>query len=187
MNWKNYSHLKGKHAFLSPSRYHWLQYDDDKLVMTYRNHKKAALGTKYHSLASELIKLAIRLPNTDAPLNSFVNDAIGFKMDSEVMLYYSPNCYGTVDAISFHKGRLRIHDLKTGVSPASMAQLLIYAGLFCLDYALTPNDLDNVILRIYQNNELLEYEPSVVEIFDVVRKIVDADKVLLSIDDSGVL
>lgn len=187
MNWKNYSHLKGKHAFLSPSRYHWLRYDEDKLVTTYRNHKKAALGTKYHALASEMIKLAIRLPNTDASFNSFVNDAIGFKMDSEVMLYYSPNCYGTADAIAFHDSRLRIHDLKTGMSPGSMAQLLIYAGLFCLDYALKPDELDSVVLRIYQDKELFEYAPSVDEIFDVVRKIVDSDKVLLSIDDSGVL
>ena len=186
MNWKNYSHITG-HAFLSPSRYHWLNYDHDKLVVTYRNHKKAALGTRYHKVASELIKLALRLPNTEASINSFVNDAIGFRMDSEVVLYYSPNCYGTVDAISFHKGVLRIHDLKTGMSPGAMGQLIIYAGLFCLDYSLKVDELEAVFLRIYQESELIEYHPTVEDIFDVVQKIIESDKIVMSIDSDGVL
>ena len=186
MNWKNYEHISG-HAFLSPSRYHWLNYDRDKLMVTYRNHKKAALGTRYHKVASELIKLALRLPNTEASINSFVNDAIGFKMDSEVMLYYSPNCYGTADAISFHKRVLRIHDLKTGISPGAMGQLIIYAGLFCLDYSLKANELEDVFLRIYQESELIEYHPTVDDIFDVVQKIVESDKIVMSIDSDGVL
>jgi hypothetical protein len=182
MEWKNYSHLSGSHAFLSPSRHHWLNYTNEKLILTYRNHRKAALGTKYHALASDLINLAVRLPSTPASLNSFVNDAIGFKMSSEVLLYYSPNSYGTVDAISFYDGVLRIHDLKTGVTPGSMNQLMIYAALFCLDYSLRPDEITTIVLRIYQEGEIIEYEPTVEEVFDVTRKLIEADKILKSIE-----
>jgi len=187
MIWKNYSHLKNTHAFLSPSRYHWLNYSEDRLVQTYQNHKKISLGTKYHALAAELIALAVRLPNTAASLNSFVNDAIGFKMNPEVLLYYSPNCYGTTDAISFFDGRLRIHDLKTGVSTPSMNQLLIYAGLFVLDYGVSTRELKETELRIYQNSEVTEFFPSSKEVFDVVATIIQSDKIISKIDEKTVL
>ena len=38
MNFKSHSHLEGKHAFLSASKYHWINYDEDKLVATFKNH-----------------------------------------------------------------------------------------------------------------------------------------------------
>ena len=91
MNWKNYSHLEGTHAFLSPSKHYWLNYEPEKLVSSYKNFKKISLGTKYHKLAADLITLAIRLPNTAATFNSFVNDAIGFRMQAEVVLFHSYN------------------------------------------------------------------------------------------------
>lgn len=182
MNWKSYSHLKNSHAFLSPSRYAWINYDEEKLVRTYNNFRKVSLGSKYHDLASRLIKMAIRLPNTAASINSFVNDAIGFRMDSEVILYYSLNCYGTADAISFKDGVLRIHDLKTGMSPASMNQLLIYAGLFVLDYQVKEKDLKGVELRIYQNDEVTEFSPVPRDVFDVAAIIVKADKIINQLD-----
>ncbi len=178
MIWKNYSHLEGTHAFLSPSKHYWLNYSEEKLITSYRNFKKIALGTRYHALAAELIKLAVRLPNTSATFNSFVNDAIGFKMKPEVLLFYSVNCYGTADAISFYDGVLRIHDLKTGSSRSSMNQLLIYAGLFCLDYKMKPKDINEIILRIYQEEEVLEYVPTVGDVFDVVERIVEADRII---------
>ena len=187
MIWKNYSYLEGTHAFLSPSRYHWLNYPPEKLVERYKNHKRISLGTKYHALAAQLIKLAVRLPNTSASLNSFVNDAIGFKMDPEILLYYSVNCYGTADAISFNDGILRIHDLKTGTSPASMSQPLIYAGLFCLDYQLKFKELKEVNLRIYQNEETLEYEPDISDVFDIAKKIVESDNIIKEAEKAGVL
>lgn len=187
MIWKSYSHLKNSHAFLAPSRYHWLNYSEDKLIQTYKNHKKVGLGTEYHEVASRLINLAIRLPNTAASFNSFVNDAIGYKMDSEVLLYYSPNCYGTVDAISFNKGLLRIHDLKTGTAGTSMNQLLIYASLFVLDYGVSTRELKGVELRIYQNSEVTEFFPSPKEVFAVVSVIVRSDKIINKIDEKIVL
>lgn len=178
MNWKNYSHLKNTHAFLSPSRHYWINYTPDKLVTTYENHRKVQLGTMYHTLAEQLISLAVRLPNTSATFNTFVNDAIGFRMKPEVVLYYSENCYGTADAISFHEGVLRIHDLKTGASPGSLNQLLIYAGLFFLDYAVDPREIKDIHLRIYQNEEVLEYNPRVEDILDIVEKIKEANRII---------
>jgi len=178
MIWKNYSHLKNTHAFLSPSRHYWINYTPDKLITTYENHRKVQLGTMYHTLAEQLISLAVRLPNTSATFNTFVNDAIGFRMKPEVVLYYSENCYGTADAISFHEGVLRIHDLKTGASPGSLNQLLIYAGLFFLDYAVDPREIKDIHLRIYQNEEVLEYNPRVEDILDIVEKIKEANRII---------
>lgn len=187
MNWKSYSHLKNTHSFLAPSKYHWINYTPEKLVSTYENYKKIALGTQYHALAAELITLAVRLPNTMASFNSFVNDAIGFKMKSEVLLFYSDNCYGTADAISFSDGVLRIHDLKTGRSPTSINQLLIYAGLFCLDYVVEPKEIKEIHLRLYQNEEITELSPTIRDIFDVVAKIEEAEKIIESVNKDGVL
>jgi len=187
MIWKNYSHLKDTHSFLSPSRYHWLRYDEAKLIERYRRHSAIILGTRYHRIAEELISLAIRLPDIPVALNMFVNDAIGFGMSPEVILYYSPNCYGTADVISWVDGTLRIHDLKTGISPASMDQLLVYAALFCLDYKVKLRELSNVYLRIYQGEEIIMFDPSPREIFDVTKKIVEADKIINKIEEEGIL
>ena len=61
----------------------------------------------------------------------YVNDAIGFKMTPEQILYYSDNCFGTADAILFRNNFLRIHDLKTGkISGTHGAAFEIYAALF---------------------------------------------------------
>ena len=187
MNWKSYSHLENTHAFLSPSKHYWLNYTPEKLVSTYENYKKIALGTQYHSLASELITLAVRLPNTSASFNSFVNDAIGFKMKAEVLLFSSSYCYGTADAVSFSDGVLRVHDLKTGRSPASINQLLIYAGLFCLDYVIEPREVKEIHLRLYQNEEIIELSPSIEDIYDVVTRIEEAEKIIESVETGGVL
>lgn len=184
MNWKNYSHLSGSHAFLSASKHYWLNYTDEKLISSYQNFQKVRLGTRYHSLAENLISLAVRLPDTGTTLNSFVNDAIGFRMTPEVVLYYSPNAYGTADAISYHNKLLRIHDLKTGVTPAAMDQNLIYAALFCLDYREVPEE---IILRIYQNDEILEHSPSYEEIREVGDKIIAFDRLIDHINEQAIL
>lgn len=185
MNWNAYSALEGSHAFLSPSKYYWVNYPPDKLAKSYENHKKILMGTRLHSLASELIKLRIRLPNTTATLNQFVNDAIGFGMETEKVLYYSPRCYGTADAILFDEqsGTLRIHDLKTGATPASMQQVMIYAGIFYLEYKIFASNLKEVILRLYQNDSLTEYVPALEDVLAVSEKIAVADKILKMLDE----
>lgn len=147
----------GSHAFLSPSKGAWVNYDDEKLDFAFSQHEAAAKGTRLHDLAAQLIKEGIKLPRTNVTLNLHVNDAIGFRMTPEQILYYSDNFWGTTDAISFRveKGvkKLRIHDLKTGVNPCSFQQLDIYGALFCLEYRENPFELE-MEWRIYQNDEI---------------------------------
>lgn len=129
-------------------------------------------GTRLHALAAELIMMKVKLPKTKATLNMYVNDCIGFHMKPEQLLFYSDKCFGTADAISFNKKKLRIFDLKTGSHKASPNQLCIYAALFCLEYKKDPKDID-IELRIYQNNEVSVIEPSyefIQEIMDKIRR-----------------
>jgi hypothetical protein len=110
----------------------------------------------------------------------YVNDALGFRMQSEQILYYSPNCFGTADSISFRANLLRIHDLKTGVTPASEHQLEVYAALFCLEYQFKPFDI-NMQLRIYQNDEVRETVPDPDVIAHIMDKIITFDKRIVAI------
>lgn len=183
MKWNNHANIEGTHAFLSASNYHWLNYSDEKLVAVFRNRLATARGTELHDFASRCIKLKQKLPRSDKALNSFVNDAIGFNMDSEIPLFYSMNCYGTADAIYFGKQRgserllLRIHDLKTGDIPAKMDQLMVYTSLFCLEYGIKPGEID-IELRIYQGREVLFYNPMPEEILPIMDKIIRYSKIL---------
>lgn len=174
MNFNNHSRLEGAHAFLSASQHHWLRYTDEKLISRYRSIQSTLMGTKLHEFASQCINLNQKLPRSKRTLNSFVNDAIGFRMKSEVVLYYSDNCFGTADAISFNEkdNLLRIHDLKTGVTPASMDQLMVYAAIFCYEYNKNPMDL-KFELRIYQCDEIIVHEPlgeEIKDIMDIIKR-----------------
>ena len=134
-------------------------------------------GTELHAFAYDCIRLGIKLQKSKSTLNLYVNDAIGFKMTSEQILYYSENCFGTCDAISFRKNFLRIHDYKSGEIPASMNQLKVYAAIFCLEYSITPSDID-IELRLYQSDEILVCEPYSEEIFAIMDKIITSDKII---------
>lgn len=134
-------------------------------------------GTALHELAAKLIELGQKLPKSKKTLNMYVNDAIGFKMKPEQVLYYSNNCFGTADAISFRNNILRIHDLKTGFTPAHMEQLLIYAALFCLEYKVKPSEIQ-FELRIYQNDEIAIMNPTAEDIVPIIDKIITFDKVI---------
>lgn len=179
MKWIKHSSLEGTHAFLSASGHSWLNYDDEKLVKTYYSYLAKLRGTELHEIAADLIRHKIKLEPNGKTFNMYVNDAIGFKMDPEVVLYYSPFCYGTADAIRYdpNKKFLRIHDLKTGNVPASMDQLLIYAGLFFLEYDIEVRETD-VELRLYQNDDILIANPGIDNIIPVMDKIVSSNKVL---------
>lgn len=178
MNFNDHSKLAGLHAFLGASKYHWINYDESKLANTYANHLATLKGTELHDFASQCIKLGQKLPSRpQKTLSLFVNDAIGYKMESEQVLYYSNNCFGTADAISFRNGLLRIHDLKTGSTPAHMEQLMIYAALFCLEYRYKPIDIQ-IELRLYQNNDVIGYIPEPEEIQSICDKIIAFDKVI---------
>lgn len=177
MNFKPHYDLAGQHAFLGASKYHWINYDEDKLRATFSNHLATLRGTELHDFAAHCIRLRQKLPRSNKTLNMYVNDAIGFQMTPEQPLFFSENCFGTADAISFKNGLLRIHDLKTGVTPAHMEQLKIYTALFCLEYNVKPGEIDTE-LRIYQCDDVDICEPTVDEILPIMDKIITFDKLI---------
>ena len=181
MNFNRHLNLEGLHAPFSPSKSSWLRYDDDKAVEVYLNQKATEMGTRLHAWAKETIDLGIKQPRSKKTIYSYVNDAIGFKMSTEVVLYYSDRFFGTADAISFRNRMLRIHDLKTGKIPAHMEQLEVYAALFCLEYKIKPGDID-MELRIYQNDQILYHNPTAEDILPIMDRIIQLDKVLENID-----
>lgn len=180
MKFNEHHNLVGQHAFLGASKYHWVNYTDDKLIEAYSRYTAAQRGTILHDFAAQCITLGQKLPRSKKTLNMYVNDAIGYRMTPEQPLYYSENCFGTADAISFRDGFLRIHDLKTGITPTHIEQLLIYAALFCLEYRTKPSEIE-VELRIYQNDQVLIHNPEVDEIAPIIDKIISFDKLLKQI------
>jgi len=175
MNFNKHYDLRGEHAFLSASKYHWLNYSEDKITDAYRKFLAIQQGTVLHDFARQCIDLRQKLPKSKKSLNCFVNDAIGFRMSTEQPLFYSVNAFGTADAICFRDETLRIHDLKTGVSPVSMRQLEVYAALFCLEYKIEPTKI-NIELRIYQSDEILVHKPEREEIREIMEKIIFFNK-----------
>lgn len=184
MNFVKHSNLNGLHAPFSPSQSSWLRYDDDKALEVYNNRKAAERGTKLHAWAKDTIDLGIKQPKSKKTIYAYVNDAIGFRMDTEVVLYYSDRFFGTADSISFRDGFLRIHDLKTGKLPVHMEQLEIYAALFCLEYKVKPGDIQ-IELRIYQNDEIIYHNPTAEDIVPIMDKIVHLNKMLSKLDEEG--
>lgn len=175
MNFNKHFDIEGQHAFLSASKYHWVNYDEEKLDVAYTRYLATQKGTRLHAFACECIRLGIKLPKSKKTLNLYINDAIGFKMETEQTLYYSDNCFGTADTISFRQNFLRIHDLKTGSSPTSIRQLEIYTALFCLEYNFKPTDID-IELRLYQSDEVLVHVPHPENILYIMDKIITFDK-----------
>ena len=180
MNFNKHLNLEGRHAFLSASKHHWIRYDETKVIDSFSNFLATQKGTVLHNFAADCIKLGQKLPKSQKTLNMYVNDAIGYKMKPEQVLFYSENCFGTADAISFRNGLLRIHDLKTGVTPAHMDQLMVYTALFCLEYKVKPNDID-IELRLYQSDEILYHKPTAEDIVPIMDKIITFDKLIAKI------
>ena len=176
--------LEGLHAFLSPSNYHWVNYSDEKLQQRYFTAMAAKRGTDLHNFAHQAVKLGIKLPKSEKTLNMYVNDVIGYKMFTEVPLYYSENCFGHADAISFRNNKLKISDLKTGITPASHMQLQVYAALFCLEYSIDPFDIQ-IELRIYQNDAISYYEAEPEYILKLIKTIIDFDLKIESYKNGG--
>lgn len=185
MRFNRHYNLEGSHAIFSPSQSSWLRYDDDKAVEVYLNKKAAEMGTKLHQWAKDTIDLGIKQPKSKKTIYAYVNDAIGFKMDTEVVLFYSERFFGTADSISFRNNCLRIHDLKTGKLPVHMEQLMIYAALFCLEYKIKPGEIE-MELRIYQNDEILYHNPTAEDILPIMDKIIRLDKLLEKITNEEV-
>ncbi len=176
MNFNSHSNLEGMHAFLSPSKSSWVNYEDLQVIEMFHARTAAARGTRLHKLAHDLIREKMKMPlSPKTTFNMYVNDALGFKMTPEQTLFYSSNAFGTADAISFRQNLLRIHDLKTGEKETTMRQLEVYAGLFCLEYAYRPFDIQ-IELRIYQNDAVRVAEPDPGDIAHIMNRIVTFDK-----------
>lgn len=181
MFFNNHINLEGLHAPFGASKSSWLRYSDEKIVEVYNNLQAAEMGTRLHEWAKQTIDLGIKQSRSKKTIYSYVNDAIGFNMSTEVILFYSERFFGTADAISFRNNFLRIHDLKTGKRPVHMEQLEIYAALFCLEYKVKPGDI-RMELRIYQNDEILVHEPTAEDILPIMDKIVHVNKMLEKIE-----
>ena len=190
MKFNDHWQLQGKHAFLGASKWHWINYDPDKVLISYQNWEAVERGTKLHELAANMIKFKVKAQKSKQTFNTYVNDAITMDLKPEVVLYYSDNVFGTADAIRFDERNrfLRIHDLKTGSTPAHMEQLLIYAALFCLEYHIDPMQIQ-IELRIYQSNQVmicnLESDANLqIEVKDIMNKIRDFDRILSEYQES---
>lgn len=177
MIWNNHSEDTDDHAFLSPSNYHWINYDIPKLINVFKNDYAKKEGVIMHEFAATAIEKKYKLAKSKKTLNLYINDCIGFNMRPEQRLFYSFNAFGTTDAISFKDNILRIFDLKTGVVRASFKQLEVYAALFCLEYTIDPKNI-SIHLRIYQNNEYLEHYPESDHIQSIMDRIVEFDQVI---------
>lgn len=177
MKFNKHFELQGRHAFLSASKYHWVNYDEEKLAQSFATAMAAQRGTELHALAHDLIRHRVKLRESKRTLNMYVNDAISYRMTPEQTLFYSENAFGTADAISFRNDVLRISDLKTGTSPASVKQLEVYAAFFCLEYGFAPFEIGTE-LRIYQNDEVLVYEADPTDLAHIMDQAVTFDKII---------
>jgi len=148
--------VEGTHAFLSPSKYHWLRDDAAKLISRLENARATERGTRLHAWAAEAITWERYQPRDGDYICQYINDALDLGLQPEVQLFYSYNCFGTADTIGFipAKSFLRVHDLKTGVTKPSFDQLYVYAAVFCLEYDLRPFEVYGE-LRIYQDAEIM--------------------------------
>ena len=185
MRFNNHYNLTGLHAPFSASSSSWLRYDDEKAIEIYNNKKAAERGTKLHQWAKDTIDLKIKQPRSNNTLYAYVNDAIGFRMDTEVILFYSERFFGTADAISFRNNVLRIHDLKTGKVgkiESHLEQLEVYAALFCLEYKVKPGEI-KIELRVYKNDEVVRHEPTAEDILPIMDKIVHLNKILEKLEN----
>ena len=149
-----------------------------------RSSKKEVLLSliEDYRIPGYIIDKAINYDEVFDNLAVYVCDAIGYHMIPEQILYYSDDCFGTADAITpldmvFKQKLLRIHDLKTGTTPAHIDQLMIYAALFLLEYNTKPHEID-IELRIYQNSEVLCHTPSAEDLVPIMDRIITADKIL---------
>lgn len=184
MKFYDHRNLNGLHAPFTASQPTWLRYDDEKAAEVYSNMKAAKMGTRLHEWAAETIKLGLKQPKSKKTIYAYINDAIGYKMEPEVVLFYSDRFFGTADAICFRNGVLRIHDLKTGKIgkiESHMEQVEVYAALFCLEYKVRPSDI-KIELRIYKNDEVIVWNPTEEDISPIMEKIIHLDKLLEEID-----
>lgn len=178
MRFRKHSRLEGQHAFLSPSSYHWINYDEEKLAFRYRALRAALEGMEQHRFAAVAIEEKSVQDDESNTVGLYINQSIQFYLVPEVVLYYSPNAFGTADAIAWRHKRLRISDLKTGVTRVSFHQLEVYAALFFLEYKISPFSARAIELRMYKDNGCDLYEAFPEDIQAIMDKIVRFDIII---------
>jgi hypothetical protein len=179
MRFNKHLRFRGEHAFLSPSNYHWINYSPNRLTERWT----AAQASAWVSLSTRVCNgrdQSWRLSDHSGILGLYINDCIHYRMETEQVLFYSENCFGTADAIAFRYKTLRISDLKTGFTKASVHQLEVYAALFCLEYGINPEDI-NIELRIYQDPEVSVFDADPEDIRLIMDKIVEFDSLIQTI------
>lgn len=94
-------------------------------------------------------------------VKQYINDCIVDGMEPEHEFVLSDDFKGTADAFLYDPANkvIRIYDLKTGTGKAHIEQLMIYEALFCITENVNPFDIYSN-LRIYQNGEIIEVEPT---------------------------
>lgn len=179
---------QNSHAYLSASQHSWLNYTDQRMRDVFFDRLMAQRGTELHAFAERANKLGLKMPRNHQTINEFINDGLGCDMSSEVMLFYSPNCYGTADLIGYNEKKklLRIFDLKTGIIPVKeFGQLHIYGALFCLEYGVNPEDI-SFEFRIYQDDEVkIDDSFTNEDIRDIMTKIVHFDNILTAMQEEA--
>src|SRR3954462_2816448 len=178
LRFRKHSHLEGQHAFLSPSTYHWINYDAEKLAFRYKTMRAALEGMEQHRYAAIAIEEQEVQDDETTTVGMYINQCIQYRMSPEVVLYFSPNAFGTADAISYRYRILRISDLKTGATRTSEHQLEVYAALFCLEYEIDPFSMRGIELRIYQDGRVFPYDADPYFIRGIMDKIIKFDTIL---------
>lgn len=205
--------LEGKHAVFGGSNWRWINYENDEdFIRALISRQATEIGTGVHSYARKHISRGFKVGNTKDAKNdlllylledcgipeyaidisslfdnmrNYINDAVGFHMTPEVPIKFADNVFGTADALIFSDGTLRIHDLKTGYTPAHMEQLMIYAAFYCLEYRVKPMDI-SYVLRIYQNNEIWEEVPDPMDIQRITKQAARANSITLKLSGKAV-
>lgn len=91
MNFNRHSNLEGQHAFLGASKYHWINYTDDKIADSYVRFLATQKGTVLHAFAAQCILLGQKLPKSQKTLNMYVNDAIGYVRQMDNFTIFGSN------------------------------------------------------------------------------------------------
>lgn len=181
------------HRFASANIKAYESYDEEKLDDIHKGFRNFVRGrylglddtSKTGPLAFTILDNMRYVPEESwVSVAQFINDGCQYKMNSEQPLWYSDNAFGTTDAISFYRNKLRIHDLKTGDNPAKMLQLELYAALFCLEYRKQPEQI-KMELAIYQFGEITRQVPDPKDIRDLMDLIIEDDAILISMSLDG--
>lgn len=154
MRLNNHSNLRGFHADLSPSSYHWLNYDEQKMKARFLSKQAANRGTRLHAWAHEAINLGQRMKENSTTMNKYINDGIRYRMMTDFIIFVTEDAFGEADCLSFDGKILRIHDLKTGITRANIKQLEVYAAYFCLEYDIDPSEIQ-ILLFLYQSDQII--------------------------------